>query len=202
MTPFFVLVFLAGLAVGNLMLAAIRALKVAAPVLPTGRRRPFLTAARARALRQLEQAAGDQRRVLPEVPLTLLIAPLSYARRRQAARWSAAIAGLQADFAVVTRDGSEPLCAVLLTAAGKQPRKVRAAQQRVRKLCLASDLPVLTLGPVEPTDALAARLQELLWPLEERLNPVAELASEDEDALLAGLAAAVRDDAVTGAARR
>ena len=202
MTQFFLLLALAALALVNLLLSLI----------PTGpspssarrsklavkRRRPMLNALELQGLGLLEQLLGDQRRVQAQMPLYRLIGPAPGVSARRARRWLAEVGALSVDLAVLSADGSEPLCAVLLTAGGKRPRRVRREQARIQSLCKQADLPVLTLSGAEQDapETLKARLEELIWPLEESLVTAPPVASEDEDALLAGLAAAMRDRSV------
>ncbi|WPL16226.1 hypothetical protein Thiowin_01179 [Thiorhodovibrio winogradskyi] len=202
MTQFYLLLALVALALINLLLS------LASKGRSTGgargskvtikRRRPMLNALEARSLRLLEQLLGTQRRVQAQVPLYRLIGPSPKVGVRRARQWRAEVADLSADLAVLSADGTEPLCAILLTASGKQARRVRREQARVQSLCRQADLPVLTLSGSEQDapETLKARLEELIWPLEESLVSSHPVASEDEDALLAALAAAMRDRSV------
>jgi hypothetical protein len=199
MTPFYLLLALTLLALGNLLWSLIpKARLEGGPRLPIKRRRPMLNALEAQSLALLERLLGEQRRVQARVPLRRLIGPAPEVSARRARRWDAQVGALDVDLAVLSADGTEPLCALLLTAGGKQPRRVRREQARVQALCRQADLRVLTLSGTEQDapETLQARLEELIWPLEESLVSAPPVASEDEDALLAGLAAAMRDRSV------
>lgn len=200
MTLFYLLLTLSALASVNLALSLIpRGASPGGgkrgPRVTIKRRRPLLNALEARSFKMLEQILGDQRRVQPQVPLHRLIAPAPGVSERLAKRWRTQIDALSVDLAVLSADGTEPLCAVLLTASGKHPRRIRSEQARVQALCKQADLPVLTLSDNEQNtpETLKARIEDLIWPLEESLVNTHPVASEDEDALLARLAAAMRD---------
>lgn len=198
---FYLLLILTVLAAGNLLLGVVPGNKGGGRVsrLPARRRRPMLTVPEVQTLRLLEKVLGERRRVQPRVALGLLIDTAPGVSARRAKAWRSQLGGLSVDFAVLSADGAEPLCAILLTAGGKHPRRVRRGQARIQASCKQADLPVLTLSGDEQSapEALKERLEELIWPLEERLVADHQVASEDEDALLAGLAVAMRDRSVS-----
>ncbi|MBK5968735.1 MULTISPECIES: DUF2726 domain-containing protein [Thiorhodovibrio] len=197
---FYLLLILTIIALANLLLGVVLSKKDGGRVgrLPAQRRRPMLSVREVQNLKLLEKILGEQRRVQTQVPLYLLIDPAPGVSARRARKWRSQLGALSVDLAVLSADATEPLCAILLTAGGKRPRRVRREQAQVQSLCKQADLPVLTLSGDEQAapEALKERLEELIWPLEERLVADHQVASEDEDALLAGLAVAMRDRSV------
>jgi hypothetical protein len=166
--------------------------------LPAERRQPTLNQLEVQNLGLIEQLVGEKRRVQPLVPLQRLIRPARQVSTWRARRWQREINTLSVDLAVFSADGSQPLCAILVTTGAKPPRRVRREQALVEQLCKQADLPVLTLSSDERHDPerLKNRLEEWIEPLEVSLSTEHPLASEDEDALLAGLAAAMQDRSV------
>lgn len=200
MSLFYLLVGFTVLALANLFLSIFLLGSRSARILklPVERHPSMLNQLEIRNLGFIEQLVGKQRRVQPLVPLQRLIRPARHSSTWHARRWRHEIGQLSVDLAVLSADGSKPLCAILITAGGKRPRRVRREQALVKRLCKQADLPVLTLAHDEQNDpeSLKNRLEELISPLEISLSTEHPLASEDEDALLAGLAAAMRDRVV------
>lgn len=203
MYPFYLLLALTVLMLANLLLSLWPTSgRSPAAHLPIERRRALLDAREIRALHGFEQAVGETRRVQPGVPLRRLIRPAPGVSTWRARSWLASLGNLSVDLAVLSADGSEPLCAILLTTSGKASRQHRREQTLVQTLCKAANLPVLTYSEPDttasewPSEALKARIEELIGPLEVSLSAQQALASEDEDALLASLAVAMQDRSV------
>lgn len=189
------LVALCALALANLLVCLLARGGGKIPQEPCERRRPLLDARQARSLRLLDQVAGDGRRVQARVPLGWLIQPGPGVSARRARRWQARMGSLYVDFAILSADGAEPLCAVILTSGGRRTRRQQRAQARLEALCRQARLPMLSLADAqqETPVALRAQLDELIWPLEQSLVVAHPVATEDEDALLAALAVTLRD---------
>lgn len=209
MEPFYLLVFLGGLLVAVMLLQLLgvgRARLSGAPF----DRRPFLTAAEADALGAVADAAGPSYRVFAKVAAATLLRPERGLRRGQRRLAAAVLSAGAVDLVIAAADGA-PLCAVQL-ASPVRSRSARRLAARIGAGCAAAGMPVIEL-PVEPLPAPAevARLvREALALVQRTAAPVAATAPvvEEEDpeaeALLADIAAAMRepDDLLVVGGRR
>jgi hypothetical protein len=204
--PFFVLVFLAGLVVANLLLRLLLGLRRGLRGHPFERRWPFLPPVEQRLLIALDQAAGRHYRVLARVALAAVMQPEQDLRRRQRRLAGDALGGHRVDFLVCSAVDCFPLCAVVVRSEDKR-RAERRADAFVTSACNAAGLPVVPLTLSEDYDLDALRLQlrdaietagVAMMVAEKEAEP--EPADEYEEAALAGLAASMKTpDDLTGA---
>lgn len=207
MEPFFVLVFLAGLVLANLLLRLLVGLRRGLRGHPFERRWPFLPPAEQRLLVALDQAAGRHYRVLARVALAALVQPAQDLRRRQRRLGDASLGGHRADFLVCSAVDCFPLCVVIVQSEAKR-RGERRAEAFVTSACKAAGLPVVPLALAEDydLDALRRRLRDAIetagvaMVVAEKAPEAPEPADEDEVAVLAGLSASMKaPDELTGA---
>jgi len=204
--PFFVLVFLAGLVLANLLLRLLLGMRQGLRGHPFERRWPFLPPAEQRLLVALDQAAGRHYRVLARVALAAVMQPEQDLRRGQRRQAGDALGGHRVDFLVCSAVDCFPLCAVVVRSEDKR-RAERRADAFVTSACSAAGLPVvpLTLAEDYDLDALRRQLRDAIetagiamMVAEKEAEP--EPADEDEEAVLAGLAASMKaPDDLTGA---
>jgi hypothetical protein len=191
--PFYLLVCLAGLLVANLVLsllrlprAGLRGTAFASRALLSARERGYLNA--------VEIAAGPGCRVDPKVAAAVILRPrpeLGWGRRRASRR---ALESAHLDLLISAASDARPLCAVLLLRPEPSWAE-RASRGRIGAACTSAGLPVLELPLTEPpAPATLKRLvQEALETIDLRVAPPPPQRDEDEEAMLAELAAAMRE---------
>jgi hypothetical protein len=190
---FYILVFVAGLLVAQLLLQILKAAGSLGSRPPVQRKMPFLSAEEQLCLAAIEEAVGPNYRVLAKVALAHVLMPDQDARRRQRARAALLLRDLVADFLVCAAADGHPLCAV----SAKSEPMSRAARREVAEMesaCTEAGLPVVTLA-LRDRYELAEMRGQLLDAIETadvRVAVAPEPQAADEEALLAALAASMQ----------
>jgi len=200
--PFYLLVFLAGLLLASLILALLRATGSRLRGAPF-ERRTLLSPDELTYLKAIELAAGPDCRVLPKVAAASLLRPergLRLGQRRLARR---ALAEGRVDLVVAAAADVYPLCIVRF-ADPARPRPERRSLARIAAGCSNAGMPVIELPLDQTVDAQALQqlVQDAIDMAGVRLSKALEPPPEEEEALLAELAAAMRDpEELTGPRR-
>lgn len=194
MQPFYLLVFIAGLLIANLLLQLLRAAGSGVVGYPFERRPGFLSLEERVCLSSIEAAAGDDFRVLVKVSLAQVVQPEEDLGRRKRAKASQRLRGKIVDFLVCSMSDGYPLCAIL---AREDPnsRAVTRELEVIERICRAAGLPMLTLAlqdHYEITD-IRRSLLDAVETAEIRIKRTPELPAADEEALLADLAASMQE---------
>ena len=203
MEPFYLLVFLAGLLCASLLLGLLKASRSGLRGAPF-ERRALLTADELKYLKAIELAAGPDYRVLPKVAAASLLRPEQGLGRGQRRLARQALAQGRADLVLAAAEDVHPLCVVRF----RDPtwtRTERKSQARIAAGCRNAGMPIIEL-PLDETlgaEALKRLVHEALAMADRRVPHQPEPPAEDEEALLADLAAAMRDpDELATPARR
>lgn len=154
----------------------------------------------ARLLTALDAAVGPGRRIFGKVPIEDVIGVERRGGRQLQERAFARLAERRFDFLICDAQSLRVLCAVDLTGDRRRLFGTRA-DATLERVCRAAGLPLVTVTAAEHYDPaeLAEALMAAIVPLRDEVhtrpaNPAEEPASQDEDRLLAELAAAIRND--------
>jgi hypothetical protein len=201
--PFYLLVFIAGLLVANLLLNALRATaSIGTGRCPYERRDPFLSEQARLFMGAAQQAVGEGYRVLAQVSAASVLQPESGVGRRKRRKGAAALRGRVLDFLVCADSDLYPLCAITIEEerAGRARKAARAA---VAKACGDAGLPLVSLALRDQYEITELRrtLREAMATADLRLTDTPNPHQEDEEAALAALAAAMQEPDGPGTAR-
>lgn len=199
MQPFYLLVFIAGLLIANLLLTLLRALGGGAGGYPFERRPEFLTAEERLCLGTVEEAVGSDFRVMVKVSLDRVLQPDATLGRRRRLKAGNKTRGRSIDFLVCSAADGYPLCA-LLVRAEPQSRAIKRELAEISGMCQAAGLPFLALAlqdSYEITD-IRRRVLDAVETAEVRISHTPEPPAADEEALLAELAASMQEPGGTG----
>jgi len=203
LAPFYLLVLLAGLVLASLLFDLLRAGRGRLRGAPF-ERRTFLSGAELRYLKAIELAAGDEYRVLPKVAAAALLRPeQGLGRRQRRLAWQALVQG-RVDLVVVAAADAYPLCVVRLRDSSG-PRAERRSLAQIAAGCSNAGMPVIELPLDEAVEAetLKRLVRDAMAMADVRVSAHAQPPPEDEEALLADLAAAMREpDELAAPARR
>lgn len=195
MQPFYVLVFIAGLLIANLLLQLLRAAGGGGVgSYPFERRPEFLSPQERLCLGTVEEAVGSDFRVLVKVCLSQLLQPDQDLGRPRRVRAAARLRGREIDFLVCSAADGYPLCA-LLVRAEPQSRANKRELASIEAMCRAAGLPMLTLALQDQYEITEIRRQVLdaVETAEVRIAHTPEPPAADEEALLAELAASMQE---------
>lgn len=194
MQPFYVLVFIAGLLIANLLLQLLRAVGGGGGSYPFERRPEFLSAQERLCLGTVEEAVGRDFRVLVKVCLSQILQPDLDLGRRRRARAAVRLRGRSIDFLVCSAADGYPLCALLVRAEPRS-RAIKRDLADIEASCRAAGLPVLTLALQDHYELTEIRRQVLdaVETAEVRIAHAPEPPAADEEALLAELAASMQE---------
>jgi hypothetical protein len=194
LTPFYLLLSLAGLLVLALLLSLARGRGARLRGEPF-RRRALLSSAEQRCYRLLVAAVGEDYLICPKVAPHALLQPLTRLGRKQRRLAEALLQQGTIDMVICAVADAYPLAAVRLDAAG-QSRWQRRIASRLQAALAAAGIPVVELSLTEPPsiERLHALVQEAVEMSEVRVVPRPEsVAQDDEAALLSQLSAAMQD---------
>ena len=195
MQPFYVLVFIAGLLIANLLLQLLRAAGGGGVGRHPFERRPeFLSPQERLCLGTVEEAVGSDFRVLVKVCVSQLLQPDQDLGRPRRVRAAARLRGREIDFLVCSAADGYPLCA-LLVRAEPQSRANKRELASIEAMCRAAGLPMLTLALQDQYEITEIRRQVLdaVETAEVRIAHTPEPPAADEEALLAELAASMQE---------
>jgi hypothetical protein len=201
--PFYLLVFLAGLLLASLLLGLLKASRSGLRGAPF-ERRALLSADELKYMKAVEMAAGPDYRVLPKVAAAALLRPERGLGRGQRRLARQALAQGRLDLVLAAAADAHPLCAVRF----RDPERARAERKSLARIaagCSNAGMPVIELPLDDSIDAetLKRLVQDALDMADVRVSTKPEPPPEDEEALLADLAAAMRDpDELAAPARR
>jgi hypothetical protein len=192
--PFYLLVFIAGLLIANLLLQLLRAFGGIGGGYPFERRSAFLTAEEQLCLGTVEEAVGDDFRVLAKVCLAQVLQADQDLGRRRRARAAARLRDRAIDLLVCSATDGYPLCA-LLVRSEPQDRATRRELAVIEGMCRAAGLPFLTLALQDHYEITEIRKRVLaaVETAEVRITQTPEPPAADEEALLAELAASMQE---------
>lgn len=142
MAPFYLLIFVAGLLLAQLLL---RLLRLGRPRLRDDpfERREFLDASEFAALEAVAAAAGPQFLVCAKVAASSLIKPEAGLGRERTRLARNLVQGWVLDLVVVTAETAQPLCVIQFD---PPERRQRRSHARLIAACSAAGLPVITLS--------------------------------------------------------
>jgi hypothetical protein len=200
--PFYVLTFLAGLLVADLLVRALRAPARLRAADPYERHPAFLTPTERGILGALEEAVGPDFRVLIKVCLSQILRPDTTLPRRGRRSAAQRIRGLSVDFLICSAADGFPLCAVLAQPQ-TQERRLRRDSAMIARACESGGVPVLRLSEQERYDGadLRRRVLDAVETADVRVAQTPEPPAADEEALLAELAAAMQEPDGAGGRR-
>ncbi|QQO52570.1 MAG: DUF2726 domain-containing protein [Thiohalocapsa sp. PB-PSB1] len=200
MQPFYLLVFMAGLMIAHLLLSGLRALQIGAATLPFERREIFLSVEERLCLATIEEAVGDNFRVLVKVNLSQVVQPEPDLGWRQERKAMGQLLGKVLDFLICSAVDGYPLCAVL---ASREPhaKARRKNLAGIKTICATAGLPLIELELKDHYELTEIRqgLLKAINAAEVQITRIAkqEHPAADEEALLASLAASMQEpDAV------
>ena len=206
MEPFYIMVFAAGLVAANLLFGLFRLIGRPSRALAYQRRDGFMDFQERLCLGSVEEAVGRDFRVFARVAAGRVLCgdqALGRRRRRAADR---SLDGRTFDFLVCAAADAHPLCGVLADAP-EPSRKRRREKAFLAEACADAGLPLVQLELKDGYELTAIR-RELLDAIESaevRLTAAPDTVADDEESLLAELAAAMPEPAgaiTRGAARR
>jgi hypothetical protein len=205
LAPFYIMIFAAGLTAANLLFVLLRLLgRRRQRVLAYRRRDGFLNTEERLCLGTVEEAVGRDFRVFARVAAGTVLAgdpELGRRRRRSADR---ALAGMLFDFLVCSAADGHPLCG-LLADVDEPGRARRRDNAFLRAACADAGLPLVQLKLNDGYELTAIRreLLEAIESSEVQLTHTPDPIAEDEESLLAELAAAMQEpDALGSRGRR
>ncbi|MCG6940538.1 MAG: DUF2726 domain-containing protein [Thiohalocapsa sp.] len=194
MAPFYIMVFAAGLVAANLLFQLVRLPVRPQRVLAYQRRESLLDFQERLCLGTVEEAVGRDFRVFPRVAARAVLAGDVDLRRRKRRAAERALAGRMFDLLVCSAADAHPLCAVLANPA--QPTRLRRRELKfLREACADAGLPLVELELKDGYELSAIR-RELLGAIESaevRVSTAPDQVAEDEETLLAELAAAMQE---------
>jgi len=191
--PFYLIVFLAGLLLASLMLSLLKATRAGLRGAPF-ERQSLLSGDELKFLKGVEMAAGSEYRVLPKVAAASLLRPERGLGRGQRRLARQALVEGRVDLVLAAADDMYPVCVVRFRDP-QRPRAERKALSRIAAGCSNAGMPVIEL-PLDDTlegETLKRLVQDALAMTGVRVSARPEPPPEDEEALLADLAAAMRD---------
>lgn len=195
MEPFYLLVFIAGLLVANLLLKSLRfTASIGSGPGPYERNQPFLGEQERLCMGAVEQAVGGGYRVLAKVAAAAALQPEVGIGRRKRGKSRAALRGLMLDFVVCAGSDLYPLCAIVAEPEGAG-RKGNRPRGVLAKACADAGLPLVTL-PLRDHYEISELRRTLIEAIETadlRLTVAPDPHQEDEEAALAALAAAMQE---------
>lgn len=194
MAPFYLLVFLAGLLIANLLLQLLKAASSGARGLDFVRRPRFLLPAEQLCWSAIQEAAGADFCVLAKVSLAAVLNADDEQPRRRRARAAALLQRGTLDFLVCSAADGYPLCAVLVEAED-QARATKQTAALINEACTSAGLPLITLPLQDSYEIkdIRRRVLEAVETADVRVMQTPEPPAEDEEALLAELAAAMQE---------
>jgi hypothetical protein len=200
--PFYIMVFAAGLVAANLLFQLLRLFGGPRVVLAYQRRDGLMDFQQRLCLASIEEAVGRDYRVFPRVAAAAVLTgdeALGRTRRRMATR---ALAGRQFDYLVCSAADTHPLCGVLADAPAPG-RKRRRERNFLFKACADAGLPLIALELSDGYELTAIRRQllEAIESADVRLSAAPESVADDEESLLAELAAAMQEPDDNGGRR-
>jgi hypothetical protein len=193
--PFYLLVFIAGLLIANLLLQLLRAAAGGGEgSYPFERRPEFLTADERLCLGTVEEAVGTDFRVFVGVCLSQILQPDQDLGRRRRGRAAARLWGRSVDLLVCSAADGYPLCALLVRAEPRN-RATKRELASIEAMCRAARLPVLTLALQDHYEIteIRRRVLDAVETAEVRIAHTPEPPAADEEALLAELAASMQE---------
>jgi len=192
--PFYLLVFIAGLLIANLLFQLLRAFSGIGGGFAFERRPAFLSAEERLCLEAVEKAVGSDFRVLARVCLAQLLQADQALGRPRRARAAARLRDHAIDFLVCSAADGYPLCA-LLVRTEPQDRSTGREQAVIERMCRAAGLPFLTLALQDHYDITEIRKLVLgaVETADAPTAPTSETPAADEEALLAELSASLRE---------
>jgi hypothetical protein len=194
MEPFYLLVFIAGLLVANLLLQLLKAATSGARGVFFTRRPCFLTAEERLCWSAIQEAASGDFDVLAKVALSAVLQADQDQPRRRRAKAAVVLQRATLDFLVCSAADGFPLCAVLV----ESDDQTRAAKQTVSVIldaCASAGLPLIRLPLQDGYEVkeIRRRVLDAIESAEVRILQAPEPAAEDEEALLAELAASMQE---------
>jgi len=199
--PFYLLVFIAGLLIANVLLQLLRLAGGGRGALYFERQPRFLGPEERLCLSTIEEAVGTDFRVFAKVALRSVLQP-DERRRRRRARASGLLAGGILDFLVCSAADGYPLCAVL---ARRQDgcRSAKREQKLIAAACASAGLPMITLPLQDRYEVNLIRRQVLdaVETADVRVAQTPQAPAADEEALLAELVATMQEPEGIGGRR-
>lgn len=192
----YILVILAAVLATDLLLRGLGVLARRVSGFPYKRRRVFLDVVHAGLFDALNRALGHEYRVLAQVPLSSVVDADPKLRKRPARHALELIGDLRFDFLIVAKADAFPVCAIELGAREPERPRLRKRQAAyVKAVCKAADIPHIRVEEELEYDQeeLRRRVQAAAETLGVNLAMAEEVDSGDEDAVLDGLSAAIRD---------
>ena len=202
MEPFYLLVFIAGLLIANVLLQLLRLAGGGRGALYFERQPRFLGPEERLCLSTIEEAVGTDFRVFAKVALRSVLQP-DERRRHRRARASALLAGRMLDFLVCSAADGYPLCAVLARPQQDGGRSAKREQKLIADACASAGLPMITLPLQDRYEVNLIRRQVLdaVETADVRVAQTPEAPAADEEALLAELVATIQEPEGIGGRR-
>jgi hypothetical protein len=141
-----------------------------------------------------QEAAGADFCVLAKVSLAAVLRADDEQPRRRRAKAAALLQGGTLDFLVCSAADGYPLCAVLVEP-GVQTRAAKQVARLIHDACASAGLPLITLPLQDRYEVreIRRRVLDAVETAEVRVLQTPEPRAEDEEALLAELAAAMQE---------
>ncbi|MBB1074218.1 DUF2726 domain-containing protein [Rhodoferax sp. 4810] len=199
MEPFYLLVIIGVVLITNILLTILTTLGVLwrSPErhFIYERRLPFLRPVAQRCLAVLSTVIGNEYRVFSKVALTALMITDERQPHYRTARSYLHHSGLWADFVICGVADGHPLCVILLVPTAPLTRAQQRQLEFLRHSCESAHLPVVMIQEQAQyeLDTLRNQISEAIMRADPRRQMTGHFIHEEEEMLLAALAAAMRD---------